>query len=73
MQPAAPICNVPRVEFSGQLSVSGRIWLLADPDVLFEIKAIGQCQGYVIHSVEDEAATELLSIGNEVVLAVDAA
>ncbi|KAL1398174.1 hypothetical protein pipiens_009174 [Culex pipiens pipiens] len=60
-------------EAGGQQSDTGRIWLAADPAVQFEVKSVGECQGYVIHSVEDGAATGLISVGDEVVLAVDAA
>lgn len=60
-------------EAGGQQSDTGRIWLAADPDVQFEIKSVSECQGYVIHSVEDGAATGMLAAGDEVVLAVDTA
>ncbi|KXJ76855.1 alanine--tRNA ligase, mitochondrial [Aedes albopictus] len=57
-------------ESGGQQSDRGSLALASDPSIQFQVKAVGEHQGFVIHSLNRKAA-QSLAVGDEVILTVD--
>ncbi|XP_053685285.1 alanine--tRNA ligase, mitochondrial isoform X2 [Sabethes cyaneus] len=59
-------------ESGGQQSDKGRLRLAKDTSKEYEIKQVVEHDGFILHTIENNAPTTELSIGNEIILTVDA-